>query len=215
MTPAQIETMSRRLLNSESSKFWSQDEIITELLYECATQLSIETECIENRYSTDSVAGQQEYSQPERAIQLKRVTYDGNKLKKISFRELDSIDLNTDTTVTGTPAYYAIFDETVFLHPAPDTSSLTIKMQTIDQPSRPDINSILEIPSRYHTKLAMGVAYLMSMKELGHPNTSRLEGLWFKAIEDVKEMEKKRKRGDGFKVVLTEENAMVDRLGVV
>lgn len=215
MTPSDIETWARRLMNAEGSKFWSQAEIIQDLLYEALMQLAIETECIENRYTTVSVASQQEYARPSRAISIKRVVYNGDKLKKINFRQLDSINLNTNTTVTGTPAYYIEYDETIFLHPVPSTAALTIEIHTIDEPSRPSNGSTLEVPSRYHTKLATGVAYLMSMKELGHPNTARLERLWFKAIEDVKEMERKRKRGDTFARVIREEDMLMTQIGVV
>jgi len=215
MTPSEIEAYSRRLLNATSSNFWSSEEIIQNHLYNAAMEMATECECIENRYTTVSVASQQEYSKPTRAAQVKRITYDGQKLQKIDFRQLDSIDYNPSSTTTGTPLYYAVFDETIFLHPVPDTSALTITIQTIDFPAQPTVNSTLEIPAQYHLKLAIGVAYLMSLKELGHPNVTRFQAMWAQALEDVKEAERKKKRGDGFRIVLSEEQTVVTEFGTI
>ena len=150
MTPQAIETAARRLLNAENSKFWSQDEVIGDLLYTAAMEMATKTLCIENRYTTPSVASQAEYAKPDRAFTIKRVEYNGQKLKPIDLRRMDAVDDNLDTTVTGEPAYYADFDETFILFPAPDTSSITIKVWTYDEPSVPTATSTLEIPTRYH-----------------------------------------------------------------
>ena len=106
MTPQEIETAARRMLNVVGDSFWSSDEIISNYLYFAAQELAQETFCIENRYTTASVANQKEYAVVSRALAIKRVEFDGVKLRPITLTQLDSIDLNTNTTVTGTPQYY-------------------------------------------------------------------------------------------------------------
>lgn len=178
MTPTEIELAARRMLNAVGSSFWSSEEIISSYLYLAALELATETFCIENRYTTVSVADQQEYAKPTRTLAMKRITFDGNKLAPISLQKLDSIDWNTNTTVTGTPQYYYYFDQAFGLYPAPSTADLEIKVFSYDAPSVPTDVSTLEIPIQYHMYLVIGVAYYMSLKELGHPQTARYEWMW-------------------------------------
>lgn len=220
MTPSEIETAARRMLNASGSNFWSSDEIIGDYLYMAALEMANETFCIENRYTTTSVADQQEYAVPSRMLAVKRVEFDSEKLRPISFQELDSIDLNTNTTVTGTPQYYYHFDESFGLFPTPSASGTTIKIYSYDQPSVPTSTSTLEVPSRFHGYLVIGVAYYMSLKELGHPHVQRLELQWNSlanpnsAIAKVRRHIRMRNK-DNFATVLREEDQPSTHLGMI
>lgn len=214
MTPSEIETAARRMLNAHGSSFWSSDEIIGNYLYMAAMELAGETFCIENRYTTTSVASQQEYAIPTRALAVKRVEYDGQKLRPISFQQLDSIDLNTATTITGTPQYYYHFDESIGLFPAPSTAGKNITVYSYDEPSVPTSTSTLEIPTRFHGYLVVGVAYYMSLKELGHPHTPRFEVHWARAIDKVRRSVRLRNK-DNFHTVLREEDQPSTNLGMI
>lgn len=177
MTPSEVETAARRLLNAVGSQFWSSEEIIGDYLYMSALEMATETHCIENRYTTTSVASQQEYAVPSRMIAVKRVTWDGNKLKPITPLQLDSIDQNSVTTTVGTPQYYYYYDDAFGLYPIPD-SAKTIKIHSCDEPDKPTSLTTLEIPTQFHGYLVIGVAYYMSLKELGHPHVQRFEFQW-------------------------------------
>ena len=220
MTPTTIELAARRLLNAEGSKFWSSEEIIQNHLYFAALEMATETLCIENRYSTTSVASQQEYATPNRMISVKRVTYAGQKLKYISRLQLDSIDLNIDTVVTGTPLYYYNFDDVIGLHPVPTAAGDTIKIQSLDEPDVPTSSSTIEIPGQFHQYLVIGVAFYMSLKELGHPNTSRFEYMWNgpnnrnNALIKVRRSMRTRNR-DQFSSVVREEDQPSTTLGMI
>ena len=212
MTPLEVITTARRFHNAEGDDFWSDAELY-DYLYFCAQKLAKESQCIENRYTDVSVASQQEYSKPTRSIEIKRVEYDGRKLDHIDFRMLDSITLNTNTTITGTPQYYYWFDNVIGLHPIPDTAALTIKVYSYDYPSVPSATSTLEIPVQYHDALCYGVRALMSTKELGHPNTNFYQQIWDAAVQEVVMKERKRKRADKFRRVLREEDLANTTLG--
>jgi len=220
MTPAQIETIARRMLNAEGSNFWSQAEIIEDYLYMSALEMAQETFCIENRYTTVSVASQQEYATPSRMLAIKRVEYAGQKLMPIDFQKLDSINLNTDSIVTGTPQYYYNFDDSFGLFPVPATAGDNIKIYSYDEPDRPTSTSALEIPTQFHGKLVLGVAYYMSLKELGHPHVSRFEWQWNhagnpnSAMNQVKRSVKMGNK-DNFAVVKREEDLPGTLLGAV
>ena len=214
MTPGEIETAARRMMNAESSAFWSQAEIIQNYLYFSLMEFTSEIQCIENRYTTTTVASQQEYAVPSRMQQVYRLEYDSQKLQPIDFQQLDAIDLNTNTTVTGTPQYYYHFDSSFGLYPAPSTAGVTVTIYSYDQPSVPTILSTLEVPSQFHPYLVVGVAYYMSLKELGHPNTNRLQQQWLNSIEKAK-ITWKMRRKDNFAVVKREENYPQTTWGMV
>lgn len=214
MTPGEIITSARRFHNAVGDDFWSDAELYNHLYY-AAMRLAKEAQCIENRYTTTSVASQVEYSKPTRAIEIKRVEYDSKKLDPIDFRQLDSIDLNTNTTVTGTPQYYYWFDDVIGLHPAPDTAGLTIKIYSYDYPAVPSATTTLEVPVQYHDALVFGVRAMMSGKELGHPNTSFYDQKWEEAVRDVVRKERHRKRADKFRRVLREEDLPATSQGYI
>jgi hypothetical protein len=220
MTPSEIETAARRMLNAAGDKLWSSAEIIENYLYFAAMEMASETFCIQNRYSTTTVADQQEYAVPTRMLAIKRLTYDSQKLKPISLQKLDSIDLNTNTTVTGEPQYYYHFDDAFGLYPAPSTAGKTIKVFSFDEPSVPSSTSTLEIPSRFHPYLVIGVAYYMSLKELGHPHTNKLEWQWnssnnrHNAIDKVRRSVRMMNK-DNFNIVINENDQPSTYLGMI
>ncbi len=214
MTPLEVITAARQFHNAVGDDFWSDAELYNHL-YFCSTRLAKEALVIENRYTTPSVASQQEYSKPTRAIQIKRVEYDSQKLDPIDFRTLDSVNLNTTSAPTGTPQYYYWFDDVIGLYPVPDTASLTIKVYSYDYPNFPSATTTLEVPVQYHDALVYGVRALMSPKELGHPNTSFYNEAWENAVVEVKRMEKRRKRGDKFRRVIREEDQPATQLGMI
>ena len=220
MTPSEIETAARRLLNAVGSSFWSSDEIIGNYLYMAASEMASETFCIQNRYTTPSIANQQEYATPTRMLAIKRLEFDSEKLKPISLQQLDSIDLNTNTTVTGTPQYYYHYDDAFGLYPAPQTADLDIKVYSFDEPSVPTSTSTLEIPTRFHNYLIWGTAFYMSLKELGHPHTQRFEWMWNHGGNPQNAINKTRRsvrmmNKDNFNVVLKEVDQPSTNLGMI
>lgn len=206
MTPQQIETAARRIMNATGSSFWSQEEIIQDYLYMVLLDLVNAGYHIENRYTQTTVASQEEYTKPSRAIAIKRVVYDGKKLKPIDKRQMDSMVIDDSSPGTGSPEFYWEFDNVIGLYRIPD-SAKTLEIWTYDEPSMPTRTSTLEIRSNYHHHLVIGVVYYMSLKELGHPNTMLYERKWEQSKFKIVQEESKRKQRDGMRVVLREEDA--------
>jgi hypothetical protein len=214
MTPLEVITAARQFHNAVGDDFWSDAELYNHL-YFAIQRLCREGLVIQNRYTTTSVADQQEYSRPTRASQIKRVEYDSRKLMPLDFRLLDSVNLDTTDVPTGTPQYFVEFDDVLILHPIPSTAGLTIKIYTYDYPAFPTATGTLEVPVQYHDALVFGVRALMSPKELGHPNTGFYNDEWEKAVRDVMRMEKRRKRGDKFRRVVLEEEVPNTEVGLI
>lgn len=214
MTPTQIETAARNRYNAISDSFWSQDEILN-LLYGACLDLSRECLLIERSYTTSTVASQQEYAYPTSAIAIKRVSYDGKKLKPITMREDDSITgLNQSTTATATPQYYFIWNQTISLRPIPSSVG-TLKIYTYNEPSAITITSTLEIPTQFHMDLVDYIVGEMAAKDLNFTAAQYYQAKWEKAKIAAKRWAKRKNRGDSFNVVQDEDMMIEGYLGIV
>ena len=204
MTPTQILTGARNKYNSIGDSFFSDDELLG-LLYEGALELATETKCIERTYTTSTVANQQEYEFPALAEGIRRVTYDGRKLEQLTMTEDDFITgFNADNASTGTPRYYFVWNETIFLRPVPSAVA-ELKLFTINRPDAYTISSVIDIPTAHHRRLINYIVSEMAYKDSNGLAGERYAAKWEKDKLDVKRWVRKRKRADGFAVVQMEE----------
>jgi hypothetical protein len=214
MTPSQIEEAARRRYNSVSDSFWSSDEIF-ELIYDACLELALETKCIERLFSTTTVASQQDYSFPSNVLAIKRVTYDGKKLKPINMREDDAITgLNQSIASEGSPTFYYQWDYTISLRPLP-SDALTLKIWAYVLPSAITSTSTLEIPEEFHMKLVNYIVAEMAAKDSNSDMAVYYSKRWDRAKLDILRWVAVRKRTDAFAVVQDEENSAGTYLGII
>lgn len=208
MTPAQIETAARRKYNSASSSFYSAAEIY-DLIYQAELEIARETRMLEGYTTTTSTASTQTISFPTGVLEIKRVEYNGAKLQRIDFREDDAITLlNSSTTATGTPLYYFEWNDTIYLRPIPDTSSVTIKIYYYKMPTAVTTSSqTLEVPALFHMCIADFVAGELAAKDVQFDIAQYYRGLWYdRHLPAMRKWVAKKKTGDAYKVVKDEES---------
>jgi hypothetical protein len=214
MTPAEIEQAARERYNAVGETFWSQAEILN-LIYAACLEISIETKCIERVYTTTTVASTQEYAFPTNAIAIKRVTYNGRKLKPTTFREDDSLTLdNSISTTTGTPAYYVVWNNTIILRPIPD-SAVTLKIYSINEADEIDSTSTLEVPTFTHMRIVNYVVSEMYAKDKDFSSAGYYKKLWEQDKLEIKRWLRKRRRTDSFVGVQDEEMLGNTVLGII
>lgn len=214
MTPTQIETAARNAYNSIGDSFFSSDEILG-LLYDACLELAREALLIERVYSTTTVAGTQEYDFPTNTIAIKRVTYDGHKLRPITFREDDAVTgLDQSDTTQGTPQYYYQWNETLGLRNIPDDAK-ELKIYSYNEPSEIDTTSTLEIPTSFHRGLVNYIVSEMAAKDMNLNHAQYYKQKWDKVVLDAKKWARKRKRTDGFGNVQDEDTMVETYLGTV
>lgn len=208
MTPSEIETAARRKYNSVNSSFYSSSEVY-DLIYQAEMEIARETKMLEGVTTTTSTAADNTYSFPTGVLEIKRVEYNGCKLQRIDFREDDAITLaNSDTTAQGTPLYYFVWAETLYLRPIPDTSSDTIRIYYFKMPTAvTSASQTLEVPSLFHMCIVDYVAAEMAAKDQNFETAQYYRDAWYnKHLPSMKQWVSKRKRGDAFGVVKDEEN---------
>lgn len=216
MTPAQVETAARRRYNSENSTFWSQDEIF-KVIYEAEQILAMDALVIEaTDTSITTVAGTRAYNKPSLFIAVKRIEYNGGKLKKIDFREDDALTLsNSTTTAQGTPQYYVEFDDQFLLRPIPDAAQTLTIYGYQEATLLTTASTTLSTPARCHSSLINYVAAVMASKDENWEMYNYFMQFWQKDVERHIAFTAKKKRQDGFAVVKDEESLAVTLLGAV
>lgn len=206
MTPAQIETAARRKYNSASSSFFATAEIY-DLIYQAELEIARETKMLEGRTTTTSTASTQSYAYPTGVLEIKRVEYDGAKLTPIDLRDDDALTLlNSNTTAEGTPIYYYDWENTVYLRPIPDTSADQIRIYYYKEPTAvTSASQTLEVPALFHMCIVDYVTAEMAMKDGSQAVAQLYFDKWYdKHMPAMKAWVRKRKTGDGFKVVKDE-----------
>ena len=204
MTPAEIELAARQKYNAVNDTFWSSSEIMG-YIYDACLEMATETHCIENTFTTSTVADQQEYEWPANAISIKRIEVDGLKLVPITFREDDLVSQTTSTTsVTGAPQYYTVWDEVFALRPIP-SSILDMKVYAVCEPQAVTSTSVLEVPSAFHNIIVHYVTAEMASKDENFATADRLQAKFDKGLMRLKKHMRKMKRGDSFASVQSED----------
>lgn len=216
MTVTQILDAARNNLNATADTLWSDSELVNDL-YLIQLQLARRTLCIENTSTDTSVASTASYTKPTRAIEIWRITFDGNKIQKLNQREVDELTFNVSTAPTGTPRYYSEYNEQITLYPTPDSgaASKTIKYFTYDEPSVTTSSSTLEVPTAFHDVLVMGLTYHMCPKDLGHPLTLFWRDKWFNGMSEIEKEMRRRRRADRMAIVMSEENMLTTNFGSI
>ncbi len=213
MTPTELENASRQRYNAVGDSFWASTEIM-QLITEACQDLASKGFVIERTFLTTSVASQREYAWPTYANRIMRITYNNFKLKPINFREQDSITFGVDPdNVTGFPRYYAIWNNTFYLTPAPDTSSLDIEVFAYVDPQPVTNTSTLEIPTSYHAMCINYVVAHMCLKDKNYQGYDRLMAVWNDDVKAAVKSQKQARRGDSFGYVLDEESLQYAWLG--
>jgi hypothetical protein len=213
MTPTELVTFALQRWNEPSGGLFSDSELYT-VIWSAQLELAQESLCIRKVYTTPTVASQQEYAKPTNAISIKRITYEGQKLFKITDREDDALTLNNQTvTATGTPMYYWEWDAAIELRPVPGAVG-TLKIYTYDLPQTVTASTVIDVPLRYHPKLANYMLAYMAEKDKNFQAAGNYRQLWMKDLQDAKRYEKKFLRGDAMAHMIDEELAPLTTIGV-
>lgn len=216
MTPQQIEDAARRKYNSVGSSFYSQAEI-WDLIYQAECEIATETKMLEGvSTSLTTTAGTQSYAYPTGVSEIKRVEVDGQKLKRIDFREDDALTLlNADTTEQGTSLYYYDWNKTIYLRPIPSTSSLTIKIYYYKEPALvTSASQTLEVPAIFHMCIVDYVTAEMAAKDRQFDTSEKYFQKWYEVhMPRMMKWTRKRRTGDSFNIVKDEALLVGTHLG--
>ncbi len=214
MTPDELVNFALQRWNEPTGGLFSNAELYT-VIWSAQLELAQESLCIRRVYTTPTVASQQEYAKPTAALSIKRITYEGQKVFKITDREDDSLTLNNQTTTaTGTPQYYWEWGTNIELRPVPDGIG-TLKIYTYDMPQTVTQSTVLDVPERYHAKLSNYMLAYMAEKDKNFQASGNYRQQWEKDKQDAKRYEKKFLRGDAVAHVTDEDSLPQTYIGAI
>lgn len=214
MTPQEISEYARQQWNAVSDQFFSDGELYRHI-YAAQMDLAKITNCIREVFTSSTVVDQHEYAKPTNCIKIKRVTYNGLKLVKLTDREDDSVTLNnSSTTSSGTPEYYFEWGASIYLRPIPAEVG-TLKIFCFNQPQVVSSGSAMEVPARYHLQIADFLLWRMALKDKNFQAASEFSALWKMHLKDAKDFERLALRGDSFSTVQDEETLPLTVIGAM
>tara|TARA_R110000796_G_scaffold248508_1_gene375342 strand:- start:1953 stop:2609 length:657 start_codon:yes stop_codon:yes gene_type:complete len=201
-TPSQVQADARRKYNATGDTFFVDDDFY-DLIYEAETILAEEALVIEKMYESTSVANQRAYAWPTLAMAIKRIEYDGSKLIYSTFRQDDQETISTtDTTSSGTPTIYQLWERNFYLRVIPDTSALVIKVFTYDRPNlQSSPTSNLDTPEHYRKDIVTYCVANMAMKDGNTAVGQQYFNRWDLAVKRAIRWQAKSRGVDGPKRV--------------
>jgi hypothetical protein len=217
MTPQEIIDAARRGYNANSSDSFFSDQQMFEWLYQASMELAKEGFLIEKVATATTTSGTQEYSYPTNAFAIKKLTYDGEPLEHITFRQDDLLTGGQqDSTATGDPLAYVEFAQVIYLRPIPNSSTATLKIWSYNHPSGvPTATSTLDLPDEWHIHTTNFILREMCAKNKNYEGARYYGALWAKTVLDAVEFGRKKKRGDNFGIVQNTDVLPTSILGVV
>ncbi len=212
MSPSDVVTAARSLYNATADTFFSDTQIYY-WMWQGQIELAERAWIIESVSTSSTVASTQGYAYPTNAIAIKRVTVNGKKLKRITFREDDAVTLsNQASATTGQPIYYTDFNSTIYLRPIPD-AVYTMGMYSYLLPTVPSSTGTLDVPTMFHFALVDYCLYRMFTLDKDPTNMQFFKTEWEKHVAGAIAYTQRKKRTDSMRTVQSEETLPVTILG--
>jgi hypothetical protein len=202
MTPGQIIDAARRAFNAQSSDTFYSDAQMYDWIHSAEMELATKAKVIKGVFTTTTVSGTQDYAYPTNAIGIMRVTYDGQALDDLSFREDDIITGNNSaSTSRGTPAGFVAFNDTLSLRPIPG-SAVALKVWAWLKPSGvPTSSYVMEIPVTYHIQVVDYLVSRMCSKSKDYDGAEFYQAKWDRQVQGAVSYEEMRLRGNKLPIV--------------
>lgn len=215
MTVTEILDTARDLYNASSDTFFTDTQMYN-WLWKACNVLATKAYCIEASSSVTTVAGTQNYVFPTNAFAIKRVVYNGRKLKRVTFREDDSVTLaNSTTTQQGASTYYYEWNGYIYLRPIPD-SAVTLTWYTYNlQAAISSGATTPSIPTEFHMDTVEYLLYCMFSKDKDSASANVHRDAWMQAVQEAIRSRRMRRRSDSFATVQDEDSLPSSVLGEV
>lgn len=213
LTAADILNRVRRQIDESTAAFWTDAEILDHI-YDAECILS-QIAPIQKVYQTTSVAAQQNYALPEYCMEIKRITYKGEKLKKIDDREFDALtDRDQNSAESADPDFYWPFEREISLYPTPSTASDAIRVYCYARPVIYNaINQPILVDQEYASDLKAYILWMMFDKD-SDSRADKWKGAWESRLKEIRAHVARKKRGDAFAVQKDEDFFPETEIGI-
>ena len=214
MTPTEVTDAARRATNTYGSNFVTDTELLTYLSMALA-EASHHARVYESVDVYTAVASQATYTITASAFEIKQITWGGDKIKPVTFREAEALQSTLiESSTAGTPAYYYRWSNDLVVIPAPASSGDQIHIYSYATHPQVNASSVILAPDTLHGYFIDYVAFRILQKE-NNDNAGNYLQLWKSNLEVMRREMIQRNRSDAFRIVQTEENLVYNTLGLV
>jgi hypothetical protein len=156
----------RRLNEQDSTTFHSDDDFIA-YADEAQKYVAEQSQCLEEKLETVTVANQADYAVPSDFLIMKRLLVNGTRARPISFEQIDDEGLEeSEINITG-EAYYYIFADEYTIIPTPEASGTALKLFYIKEPTEiTALVNTLVIPSYLEDSVVSYMVYAAWLKDI-------------------------------------------------
>lgn len=155
---------ARQRLNETSTAFWTDANFVS-YCDEAQKYVVRETKCLEAISTSTSVSGTQGYALPSDYLALRRLLYDGEKVFKVDFNDMDDANLD-ESEHSGEPTSFYIWNETIYFIPIPNKTGDSIKIYYYKSPETISATTdTLETNSAYDDVIVTYMVYLALLKD--------------------------------------------------
>jgi len=200
MTPSELDTAARNRYNAVSDPHFTTQEMY-DAMYTAEGDMSNEALSVVETIDTSvtSLLNTRSYSLPTDLISVRRMEYDGRKIKAVS---VDADPKNSTTEISGRATEYSLWDESFILYPTPDVPSISITIYGYKRPTKLTTSSTeLSVRKEYHTYIIDFILATMYAKDQNTKMSTFHRQLWEANLKAVVKAERNRLRGDRFVTV--------------
>lgn len=199
MTLSQIIAHCQQCYNSAiGDDFFPELWYIT-MIWRAESELAIQGWVMEETFTTTSVDGTSAIAFPSNTLAVREVRYDYQWLKKVTLKDDPR---TTSTDIEGTPDSYAVWDNTIYLFPTPNTDGKTIQLRCYMAPDMlVAAADPLNVPDEYQIQITDYVLANMAFKDQNIALGAVYQQKWEQTVERARQQRRRRLRADKNMVV--------------
>jgi hypothetical protein len=194
MTLAQIIDHCQLSYNSATGDDFFPIAWYVTAIWKAESELAIQGWVIERTFTTTSVDGTRSLAFPSNCLAVREVKYDNTWLKKVTLKD------DTKTSLAepeGDPTSYAIWNNTVYMFPTPNTNGDTITLRCYMAPDQLVLmTDPLNVPDEYQIQLVDYVLAQMAIKDQNIALGQLYLQKWEQTVERARQQRKRRMVAD-------------------
>jgi hypothetical protein len=211
MVAGDVLTTVRNQLYEPTAGFWTDSELYG-YMNQAEQEIALNIRCTQAQTAMTSVTAQSMYTRPA-AYYIDRLTWDGDKLKKIDFTDYDT--LAWGVTTIGSPTHYYERGDQLGLWPIPSTAA-SMNVYYVSIPAAiATTTASFTVPVYFHNMIQDYCLYRSFAKDQNQAQATFFKDQWDKNMQRAFTYWRNKTSGDMYQVVRDEDNYQSTELGII
>jgi hypothetical protein len=211
MIAGDVLTTVRNQLYEPTAGFWTDSELYG-YMNQAEQEIALNIRCTQAQTAITSVTAQSMYTRPA-AYYIDRITWGGDKLKKIDMTDYEA--LCRGATTIGSPTYYYELGDTLGLWPIPATADSVCVYYVSIPPALTGSSSVFTVPVYFHNMIQDYCLYRAFAKDQNQAQAGFFKDQWDKNMLRAFTYWRNKTNSDLYQVVKDEDCYTDSELGIV